>query len=57
MYVRASQRPRYAPKAANGVPRSTLNGRPQLSYCAARIRKTRKIASTNTTATPGALRS
>ena len=57
MNVRASHSPRYAPKAANGVPSRTLNGIPQLSYCAASTRKTRKTASANTTATPGARRS
>ena len=35
-----SQRVRKAPKTAIGVPKRTLKGSDQLSYCAARIRKT-----------------
>jgi hypothetical protein len=31
-----------APKTAMGVPRSTLKGRDQLSYWAARIKKTKR---------------
>ena len=42
---------------AKGVPSSTLNGNPQLSYCAAKIRNTNTIPSTNTSTPPDAVRS
>ena len=38
-----------APISASGADDSTMNGIDQLSYCAARIMKTKKIASARTT--------
>ena len=42
--------PAKAPKTAMGVPSSTLKGSDQLSYCAARIRKTKSSESPKITA-------
>jgi hypothetical protein len=53
---RASHRPRKAPKTAKGVPKRTLRGRVQLSYWAARMRKTITMARMKTVApVPAAL--
>ena len=38
--VQSTAKPAKAPNTAIGVPSSTLKGRAQLSYCAARIRNT-----------------
>jgi len=46
--VRRVQRPAMAPKSAKGVPSRTLKGKDQLSYCAARMKKTTTSAKRKT---------
>jgi hypothetical protein len=47
--LRLASLPKASPTSASGAEESTMNGIDQLSYCAARIMNTKKIASARTT--------